>query len=56
MGGSTLDENTWWFEARIQDGGGTRHIQEITGCVGENDPDVMAIIDALDALAAQYDI
>ncbi len=55
-GTSTLGDNTWWFEARIQDDGGTQEIKEITGCVAADDAAVMDIIAAMNELGVKYDI
>ena len=54
--GPTEPENTWWFEARIQDNGNTKYVQNITGCYLAGDRAVLDIIEAMDALAADYDI
>ncbi len=52
--GGFVSEATYWFEARIQEGGSNREITEVTGCVLDADPAVKAIADAVDALGASY--
>lgn len=50
----TTVETQYWFEARIIDNGTTVMAQDVTGCVQDDDPDVVAIIDAMQRLATIY--
>ena len=53
-GGAIDITATYVFDARIQEGDTVRSIQDVTGCVLADDPEVLELIDAITALGAFY--